>query len=63
VLSEHGEHVLSDAVQAHKREHELASLVTHAELDALELSLSQEDVEHQLLPEEWEHQEHGALAQ
>jgi len=44
-----------------KREHELVLRVTHVELDVLELSPNQELVEQQLLPAEWEHQEHGAL--
>ena len=49
MLSEHGEHVQLDADQEHKREHELASLVMHVELDVLELQLNQDLVEHQLV--------------
>jgi len=59
--SEHGEHVQSDVDQEHKPEHELVSLVTHVELDVLELRQNHDLVEHQLFPEEWELQEHGVL--
>jgi len=44
-----------------KREHELVSLVTHVVLDALELSLNQEDVELLLSTADSVLSEHGEL--
>ena len=49
MLSEHGEHVQWNVELELKPEHELVSLETHVELDALELSQNQEDVELQLV--------------
>jgi len=62
-LSEDGEHVLLHADQEHKPELELVSLVTHVELDALELSLNQEDVEPQLSTADSVLLEHGEHVQ